>query len=327
MSTGVLAGPEPAVYCSMMLLAVLVDAVVGWPRGLFVRIGHPVSWLGRLIGLLDARLNVPRHVESVRRAAGILAVLFMVTVTVLPAVLIQQSLPAGIAGLLIGACLSWPLIAARSLYEHVNAVFQPLSQGNLDEARQEVSRIVGRETSQLDEAGVGRAALESLAENTSDGIIAPVFWGAILGFPGIVAYKTINTLDSMVGHRTERHAAFGWASARLDDAVNFIPARLTGLLFAVFSARPRESLRCMMRDSGHHRSPNAGWPEAAMAGALGVRLSGPRVYADRVADEPWVHPGFADPGTGDIGNALRLYVRSLVGMIGMLALAALALSF
>lgn len=326
MSTGVLAGPEPAVYCSMMLVAVLMDAAFGWPRGLFVRIGHPVSWLGRLIGLLDAWLNAPRHVESARRAAGILAVLFVIPVTVIPAVLIQQSLPEGIAGLLIGACLSWPLIAARSLYEHVNAVILPLSQGSLDEARRAVSRIVGRETSQLDEAGVGRAALESLAENTSDGIIAPVFWGAVLGFPGIVAYKTINTLDSMVGHRTERHAAFGWASARLDDAVNFIPARMTGLLFAVFSSRPWQSLRCMMRDSGHHRSPNAGWPEAAMAGALGVRLSGPRTYADRVADEPWVNPGFADPGTRDIGNALRLYVRSLVGMLGMLALVAFALS-
>ena len=314
-------------YCAMMLAAVLVDAAVGWPGGLFARIGHPVSWLGRLIGLLDASLNVPRHGESVRRATGILVVALVASVTVFPAVLIQQALPEGFAGLMIGAILSWPLIAARSLYEHVHAVFQPLTQGNLDEARRAVSRIVGRETSRLDEAGVGRAALESLAENTSDGVVAPVFWGSVLGLPGIVAYKTINTLDSMIGHRTERHAAFGWASARLDDVVNFIPARLTGLMFAVSSASPRQSLRCMMRYSGHHRSPNAGWPEAAMAGALGVRLSGPRVYADRVVDEPWLNPGFADPGTRELGNALGLYVRSLVGMGGVLALVAFALSF
>ncbi len=310
----------------MMLAAVLMDAALGWPRGFYTRIGHPVSWLGRLIGLLDSWLNVPRHVESVRRATGILAVLLVASVTVCPAVLVQRALPEGIAGLMIGACLSWPLIAARSLYEHVNVVLLPLLQGNLGEARWAVSRIVGRETSHLDGAGVGRAALESLAENTSDGVIAPVFWGAVLGLPGIVAYKTINTLDSMVGHRTERHAAFGWASARLDDAVNFIPARLTGLLFALFSVRLRQSLRCMMRDSRHHRSPNAGWPEAAMAGALGVRLSGPRTYADRVVDEPWLNPGLADPGTTELGNALRLYVRSLVGMIAILALVSFALS-
>jgi adenosylcobinamide-phosphate synthase len=182
--------------------------------------------------------------------------------------------------------------------------------------------IVGRDPSRLDEAGVARASLESLAENTSDGIVAPVFWGVLLGLPGIAAYKAINTLDSMIGHRTERYEAFGWASARIDDLVNLIPARLTGLLFALTSVRPREALTTMWRDAGHHRSPNAGWPEAALAGALGIRLSGPRIYGDRVADEPWVNEGAPDPTPGDITRGLTSYRFAMLALVLIVALSA-----
>jgi len=173
-------------------------------------------------------------------------------------------------------------------------------------------------------AGVARAALESLAENTSDGITAPLFWGVVAGLPGIAAYKAINTLDSMIGHRTPRHEAFGWAAARIDDIANLLPARLTGLIFALVSGRPRAALACMGRDARHHRSPNAGWPEAAMAGALGRRLSGPRIYGERVAEEPWVNGAAPDPGPGDLGRGLALYRRAmwaLAALIGALALA------
>jgi adenosylcobinamide-phosphate synthase len=171
--------------------------------------------------------------------------------------------------------------------------------------------IVGRDPSRLDGAGIARAATESLAENASDGVVAPLFWGAVAGLPGIAAYKAINTLDSMIGHRTPRHEAFGWASARIDDVANLIPARLTGLAFAVVSGRMGAAMACMVRDARRHRSPNAGWPEAAMAGGLGIRLSGPRVYADRVADEPWLNSSAPDPGPGDLGRALALYRRAL----------------
>jgi len=181
-----------------------------------------------------------------------------------------------------------------------------------------VSMIVGRDPATLDTPGVARAALESLAENTSDGIIAPLFWGAIFGLPGIAAYKAINTLDSMIGHRTPRHNAFGWASARIDDVVNLAPARLTGVLFALASRRPRTSLVVMWRCAAQHRSPNAGWPEAALAGALNIRLSGPRVYHDHIADEPWLNAAAPDPSPNDIARGLSLYRRAMVATAAVL---------
>src|SRR5262249_6923935 len=160
---------------------------------------------------------------------------------------------------------------------------------------------------------IARAAIESLSENTSDGVVAPMFWGALFGLPGIIGYKAINTLDSMVGHRTERHENFGWASARIDDVANFVPARLTGLLFALVSANSKDALGCMLRDAQHHRSINAGWPEAAMAGALSLRLCGPRFYHGELADEPWLNGSARDPAASDIIRALRLYVRAIIG--------------
>ncbi len=181
----------------------------------------------------------------------------------------------------------------------------PLAAGDIDAARQAVSMIVGRDPARLDEAGIARAAIESLAENTSDGVVAPLFWGALFGLPGIAGYKAINTLDSMIGHRNERHEAFGWAAARIDDVANIIPARLTGLLFALTGPGPRDALLCMVRDARHHRSPNAGWPEAAMAGALGVRLCGPRAYHGELADEPWLNGSARDPAAADISRALE----------------------
>jgi adenosylcobinamide-phosphate synthase len=203
-------------------------------------------------------------------------------------------------------------VALRSLHDHVAAVARPLELGELEAARSAVSRIVGRDPASLDEAGIARASIESLAENTSDGVIAPLLWGAIFGLPGIVGYKTINTLDSMIGHRTPRHEAFGWAAARIDDVANFIPARLTGLLFALLSTRPTVALSCMMSDARRHRSINAGWPEAAMAGALGVQLSGPRIYHRKLTDEPWLNASARDPLAADIGQGLKLYGRAML---------------
>jgi adenosylcobinamide-phosphate synthase len=209
------------------------------------------------------------------------------------------------------------------MHDHVDAVARPLMSGDLPAARQAVAMIVGRDPSRLDAAGIARAATESLAENTSDGIVAPLFWGAIFGLPGIAAYKAINTLDSMIGHRTPRHEAFGWAAARIDDVANLIPARLTGLLFAIVSVRPRLALATMWRDAHHHRSPNAGWPEAAMAGALGVRLSGPRIYEGQLSQEPWLNGEAPDPSAADLNRALALYRRAMLVLAAELALLAL----
>ncbi|MBS0123998.1 adenosylcobinamide-phosphate synthase CbiB [Thetidibacter halocola] len=309
-------------FAAMMLAGVLIDAAIGWPDRIHARIGHPVTWLGALITALEARLNDGPRATRLRN--GALTTALVVLAAALPAWLLQMLLPAGWAGILLGGILAWPLIAVRSMHDHVAAVARPLLAGDLMEARRAVSMIVGRDPQRLDRAGVARAALESLAENTSDGIVAPVFWGVLLGLPGIAAYKAINTLDSMIGHRNERFEAFGKVSARLDDVVNWPPARLTGLLFALSApARMTKALRVMASDAHRHRSPNAGWPEGAMAGALGVRLSGPRIYGQTIADEPYLNATAPDPQPRDLQRGLSLYSRAMALMA--LALAALAL--
>jgi len=298
-------------FAGAMAVALAVDAVLGWPEQLFRRIGHPVTWLGRLIDRVDEACNRDSDSPAFRRAAGVIATLVMIALPTILATAVQAQLTTGWDRIFITGILAWPLVALRSLYDHVAAVAQPLQSGDIDAARLAVARIVGRDPASLDEAGTARASIESLAENSSDGVIAPVLWGAIFGLPGLVGYKIINTLDSMIGHRTPRHEAFGWAAARIDDLANFIPARLTGLLFSILSARPSDTMSCMMKDARHHRSINAGWPEAAMAGALGVRLSGPRVYHGTFADEPWLNGGARDPLAADIGQALKLYRRAM----------------
>lgn len=308
-------------YAAMMLLAIALDLAFGWPARIYAAIGHPVTWIGAVITKLDRALNRDSYRAHRRRMAGVLAMGLVVGGTAALTFLLQSALPQGWLGVLIGGALAWPLVAIRSMHDHVQAVAKPLTQNDLATARFAVSMIVGRDPSVLDSAGVARAAIESLAENTSDGIVAPLFWGAIFGLPGIAAYKAINTLDSMIGHRTPRFESFGWASARLDDLVNLIPARLTGGLFALCSSRPRVALRVMLRDAPKHRSPNAGWPEAAMAAGLGIRVSGPRIYANRVAQEPWVNEGAPDPTAQDLQRGLALYRRAMVLMgLGLLAL-------
>lgn len=305
-----------------LFIALLIEAVVGWPGRLHRAIGHPVTWIGRLITVLDTRFNRDAAAERARRLAGTIVALVVIVLAALAGLVATWLLPAGLGGVVLGGLVAWPLVATRSMYDHVAAVGQPLVNGDIARARAAVSMIVGRDPNQLDAAGVSRAALESLAENASDGIVAPVFWGLVLGLPGMAAYKAINTLDSMIGHRTPRHHAFGWAAARIDDVANIVPARLTGVLFVVVSGRLRAAGTCMWRDAGQHRSPNAGWPEAAMAGALGVRLSGPRVYDTGVAAEPWLNAEGREAEASDIGRGLALFVRAMVVLAGCLVLLA-----
>ena len=306
-------------FVGAMAVAMAVDALVGWPAPVFARIGHPVTWLGALIAALDARWNRTTDSPALRRAAGVAAALTVIALAGGVGWVLQAACPQGWAGTLVIGILAWPLVALRSLHDHVAAVATPLQAGDLDAARAAVSQIVGRDPALLNEAGIARAAVESLAENTSDGVVAPLFWGALFGLPGIIGYKAINTLDSMIGHRTERHEAFGWASARIDDLVNLVPARLTGLLFALLAPRRSEAIACMFRDARRHRSINAGWPEAAMAGALGVRLSGPRIYHGHMSDEPWLNGAARDPLAADLAGGLAIYVRAMTVLAGCLA--------
>lgn len=307
----------------ILLLAFTLDAAIGWPDAIYRRVGHPVTWIGSLIRTLDHALNRDSDSALIRRGAGVLTACIVIMLSSGLAVLMASILSEGwVRGVVLGI-LAWPLIATRALHTHVLAVAIPLEAADLMAARLEVAKIVGRDPNQLDPPGVARATLESLAENTSDGIVAPLFWGLIFGLPGLVAYKAINTLDSMIGHRSARHEAFGWASARVDDLVNLIPARLTAVLFASVSGKPGPAFAVMMRDASRHRSPNAGWPEAAMAGALGIRLSGPRLYEGRIAGEPWVNADARDPEVADIRAGLSLYRQVMLVLAAVLALLAI----
>jgi adenosylcobinamide-phosphate synthase len=293
--------------------ALLIEALAGYPPALFRAIRHPVVWFGALIGWLDRCLNREAQGFAWRRGMGVLALLLVLLATVLPALLVQRLLlPLGWGGLAALALLAATLPAQRSLQDHVRAVAEGLEERGLEGGRAAVSMIVGRDPESLDEAGVVRAATESLAENFSDGVVAPALWCALGGLPGIVFYKAVNTADSMVGHRSPRHAAFGWAAARLDDLVNLPASRLSALwLWLAALLLPGMDAggawRAVWRDARHHRSPNAGWPEAAMAGALGLRLAGPRVYGAMRVEDGWMGDGRAAATPGDLRRALALY--------------------
>jgi adenosylcobinamide-phosphate synthase len=315
----------------LTLLALLIEDAFGYPDWLAQRIGHPVTWIGRLIDVLDLRLNRDGDDPARRRAAGVLALFIIIAITGTAAFLIARGLLFLPFGLVLVAVLASTLLAQRSLYAHVERVATALEDNGLEAARSAVSHIVGRDTAALDEAGVARAAIESLAENFSDAVVAPSFWMLIAGLPGAAIYKAINTADSMIGHRTERHEDFGWAAARLDDLVNLPASRLAALLLigaAYFTqgASPARAVDTVKRDASRHRSPNAGCPEAAMAGALGIAIAGPRTYEGVVVDDSWMGNGRSAVTAADIRAALSLYRRADRILIAIVALVAMLIA-
>ncbi len=315
---------------SLVLLALLLEAALGYPQRLVDRIGHPVIWIGRLISAMDRGWNQATRSFATRRAAGVAALLVLVGVAGGVGFALQSALLALPFGVLAVALLGSSLLAQRSLHDHVARVAAALEQHGLEAGREAVSHIVGRDPLSLDEAGVARAAIESLAENFSDGVVAPAFWMAVAGLPGAAIYKAVNTADSMIGHRTPRHEAFGWASARCDDVINLPASRLSGLaIIAAAALLPgmdaRAAWRALRRDAKQHRSPNAGWPEAAMAGALGLALAGPRQYGGVLVQDALMGDGRRDAIAADIRAALRLYRTADALLITLLVLIFLAL--
>ncbi len=295
-----------------VILAMLLDAVLGEPRWLWSRAPHPAVLMGRIIGWADARFNT----GAGRRAKGV-AVMLALGV----AALLAGSLLAAF-GPVVQVIVAAILIAQRSLVEHVLAVAHGLRAG-LPEGRAAVAMIVSRDTAAMDQSAVARAAIESAAENMSDGVVAPLFWFAVAGLPGLLLYKITNTADSMIGYRTPRHEAFGWAAARFDDLMNLIPARATALLIAVTQGVWRD-WRGIIADAGLHRSPNAGWPEAAMARALGIALSGPRAYDGRMQDFAYVNAAGRKPLLAqDIEAAVRVLWAVWVAVLCLAVLLAL----
>lgn len=312
-------------YATIAFMSLILEMNVGYPDRLFRFIGHPVTWIGRLISCLDATLNRATDSDRTRRLLGILALVVIVGLPGALAFALQHVLLFHVAGFFVVIVLASTLLAQKSLSEHVAAVANDLDHGGLVAGRKAVSKIVGRDPETLDRAGVARAAIESLAENFSDGVVAPAFWLGVGGLGGGVAYKAANTADSMIGHRSPRHEAFGWAAARFDDLINLPASRLTALLLVIAAflmprMDGRAAWRSVWRDAKKHRSPNAGWPEAAMAGALGIALAGPRSYGGVMGDYAYMgEGGRREVTSADIRRALKLFWVADTLLIALLA--------
>ena len=302
----------------VVALAILIDALLGDPARLWAATGHPVTWMGRVVGALDGALNS----GDGRRAKGIIALLATLVLFTVPAALVGGLLDALPLSTLIEAAVASTLLAHKSLQDHVADV---ANANTLDDARAAVARIVGRDTATLDEAGVSRAGIETLAESLSDGVIAPALWFAIFGLPGLVAYKVVNTADSMIGYLSPRYADFGYAAAKVDDAVNFAPARLTSLFLKLVAPRALKFGDRIRRDADRHVSPNAGWPEATLAHGLDVALGGPRTYAGRAVQGTWLNETGHTATQGDMDKALVVSAR--LGALHFGFYAALSLLF
>jgi adenosylcobinamide-phosphate synthase len=312
----------------ILLLAIAVDGLLGDPDWLWRRLPHPVAVIGAATASLDRLLNRGNN-PGLKRQAGILTLVSLV----LLATAVGWGLttlfalhPAGMAGEALVVAI---LLAQLSLYDHVRRVQNAFRFGGLQAARHAVSKIVGRDPNALDEAGVCRAAIETMAENFSDGVVAPAFWYLVGGLPGILIYKAVNTADSMIGYRTPKYREFGWASARFDDVLNLIPARLSGVFVVIgaviVGAHGRGAWDAMLRDARLHRSPNAGWPEAAMAGALDIAVAGPRVYLTGPVYDAWMNKGGrTEVRRDDIPRALKLFVASCSVQAAVVALIAIA---
>lgn len=319
-------------FATLALVAALFEAALGYPAWLTRRIGHPVIWMGALIAWCDARWNTSSRSDAARRVLGLLTLCLVVALTLLVTGAISVVAMTGSgasvwhvgASLIILALLASSLIAQRALYEHVAAVASAVSDSGIGAGREQLAKIVGRDTQDLSEEEVCRAAIESLAENFSDGVVAPVFWLTLAGLPGIAAYKAINTADSMIGHKTSRYKAFGWAAARTDDLLNLPASRLSAILIGLAAlvdknASSRRAFQTVLRDANKHTSPNAGYPESAMAGALGLALAGPRDYDGKTQDAAWMGDGRKSATPDDVRAALKLYKTSCAIQLAFLA--------
>lgn len=299
----------------LVLAAIILDALIGDPNWLWARLPHPVTLIGKLINRLESWGNKKTSPASTRKKNGLITLLVLVITAGLLGAVLQRALGSSLWGNILLAIIGMTLIAQKSLYEHVARVRDALREEGLDAGRYQVSMIVGRDPNYLDEASVSRAAIESCAENFSDGVVAPIFWFAMLGLPGLFIYKAVNTADSMIGHKNEKYSDFGWASARFDDLINLPASRLSGWLVicaAALTKRNAASARkTMQAEARNHRSPNAGWPEAAIAGALDVALAGPRQYAEYKVEDPFMNAKGRKAATAqDIHGALHIMAVS-----------------
>jgi adenosylcobinamide-phosphate synthase len=304
----------------ILVLAIVLDMSVGDPDWIWRKLPHPVVFFGKIISTLDRHLNRIRDNRRMRKRFGILALIIMLALVLIIGVVLSSVFRQfGVIGFVIEVIIVAMLIAQKSMSDHIKNIIAPLSSGDIKGARYAVSMIVGRQTSEMNASDVTRSSIESLAENFSDGVVAPIFWYALLGLPGILMYKMLNTADSMIGHKTVEYEDFGWASAKLDDLANWLPARLSSLLIAVSALiligpkSFKNVIWTVLNNSSLHRSPNAGWPETAMAGALGIVLSGPRIYGQQTSPELYLNPtGRLDLTHLDLEKAINVFWLSCI---------------
>jgi len=319
----------------VLLFALVVDRAVGDPEDAWKRVPHPVVLFGKAVSFFEKTFNRRGLDERDRRTYGMMSILALLIASVMAGLLVSRLFSyAGFVGILAEILIVAVLLAQKSLADHVFAVGDGLRKEGIVGGRKAVSMVVGRDPNSLDRAGVCRAAIESLAENYSDGVVAPAFYYALFGLPGLFAYKMLNTADSMIGHKTPRYRQFGWASARLDDFANWPAARLSALFLAVGTwfkrGRPsaRKSIDVALRDHGLHRSPNSGWPESAMAGALDIALAGPRSYAGEQVMEPMQNSaGRKNIGPTDIDSAIEVFWSACSVLTAVVLILSLTLSF
>jgi adenosylcobinamide-phosphate synthase len=302
-------------------LALAIERRLGYPQRLIQAIGHPVIWFGALISFCETRLNTDKRTPAQRKLAGVIALALLLLTVLAVTIGISTILSWLPSGWLIEMLLATAFLAQKELGRAVEAVADALRE-SLAAGREAVSHVVGRDPQTLDQAGIARAAVETLAESTSDGVVAPWFFLVLFGLPGIALYKAVNTADSMIGHLNDRYRDYGWSAAKLDDLLNWVPARLTAVLitaacFLTPGASPSAAWAIARRDASKHDSPNAGWPEAAFAGALGFKLGGPRAYDGQIVDLPAFGDGRANLGAGDINYAVLLYRRTLDVLLGV----------
>ncbi|MET3612334.1 adenosylcobinamide-phosphate synthase [Rhizobium aquaticum] len=315
-----------ALRLALLFLALLIDKAIGDPPRLWARVSHPIVLFGKAVAAADRRLNAPGLSPAAARSRGIVAAVLL-TVLALASGILLSAVFSGLwlLGVVMEVIVVAILLAQKSLADHVGAVADALTQEGLAGGRRAVSLIVGRDPQTLDGPGVSRAAIESLAENYSDGVVAPAFWYVLLGLPGIFAYKMVNTADSMIGHKSEKYLHFGWAAARWDDLVNLIPARLSAIFIALGAwtaenmMAMRRSLRTARVDHGKHRSPNSGWPEAAMAGAIDLQLAGPRIYHGVPVNEEMLNiGGRRSASPADIDRAIKVFDHACYWLAGVI---------
>ncbi len=296
----------------IIILALLIDILIGWPNKLFTIIGHPITWIGKAISFLEKTLNKQQFSMIQKRAFGILMLLFLNFPIVISATFLMSFLKELPFNIIIQAILIWPFLAVRSLYTHVYDILQKLERDDLGSARLALSKIVGRDVKNLNEEQICKASIESLSESTSDGVIAPIFWVLVFGFPGILFYKVVNTLDSMVGYKNERFQDFGWASARLDDLINLVPARLTAILISSLTSNPLKAFLFASKNSVASPSPNAGWPQSAMAYALKINLMGQKTYNGLIINQPSINENAPAPKRRKLREALNFYKKTVI---------------